>query len=92
MGDDGTSFRKGFLCVVIAAIIWGSPGAAAKILFEGGITPFELLQLRATLLSILLALALGILTRRIFQICLKDLSTRSGSGFQIDVFLEVVWN
>lgn len=74
MGEQDTSFTKGFLCVVIAAVVWGTLGPAAKTLFEAGISPFELVQIRVTLSSILLALCLGILARRTLKIRLKDLS------------------
>ena len=47
---------KGYLCVVIAAIMWASSGVAGKALFNGGITPFELVQIRVTVSTLLLAI------------------------------------
>jgi drug/metabolite transporter (DMT)-like permease len=59
--------------VIAAAIMWASSGTAGKALFEGGMTPFELVQIRVTLSSLLLALALGILAGDSLRIRVKDL-------------------
>jgi drug/metabolite transporter (DMT)-like permease len=64
---------KGYLCVIAAALMWASSGTAGKALFEGGMTPFELVQIRVTLSSLLLALALGIRTWDSLRIRAKDL-------------------
>lgn len=64
---------KGYLCVVVAAILWGSSGTAGKALFEGGMTPFELVQIRLTLSTLLLALAFGIFARGLLRIHIKDI-------------------
>ncbi len=54
---------KGYIYVVIAAIMWSSSGTAGKALFKGGMTPFELVQIRVTLSSALLAAAFGLFAR-----------------------------
>jgi drug/metabolite transporter (DMT)-like permease len=64
---------KGYLCVVAAAIMWASSGTAGKGLFEQGITPFELVQIRVTLSSVLMATVLGIFANGLLRIRLKDL-------------------
>ena len=64
---------KGYLCVVAAAIMWASSGTAGKGLFEQGITPFELVQIRVTLASVLMAMVFGIFTKELFRIRVKDL-------------------
>ncbi len=64
---------KGYLCVIAAAILWGSSGAAGKALFEAGMTPFELVQIRLTLSTVLMALFFGIFSRGLFRIRLKDI-------------------
>jgi hypothetical protein len=51
---------KGYLCVVMAAILWSSWGTEAKDLFEEGMTTFDLVQIRATLSAVILTEALGI--------------------------------
>jgi drug/metabolite transporter (DMT)-like permease len=64
---------KGHLCVVAAAIMWASSGTAGKALFEGGMTPFELVQIRVTLSALLLAVALGASAKGLLRIRIKDL-------------------
>ncbi len=64
---------KGYLCVVAAAILWGSSGTAGKALFEGGMKPFELVQIRLTISTIFLAVAFGIFAKRLLRIRIKDL-------------------
>lgn len=64
---------KGYLCVVAAAIMWASSGVAGKALFAGGITPFELVQVRVTVSTLLLAIAFGLHSRDLFRIRSIDL-------------------
>lgn len=45
---------KGYLYVALAAVLWAISGSAAKFLFAGGVTPFELVQLRLTIAAGLL--------------------------------------
>jgi len=58
---------------VAAAIMWASSGVAGKALFAGGITPFELVQVRVTVSTLLLAIAFGFHYRNLFRIRSKDL-------------------
>jgi len=64
---------RGYLCVVAAAVMWASSGTAGKALFGSGITPFALVQVRVTLSSLLLALALGLRSRGLLRIRPVDL-------------------
>jgi len=64
---------KGYLSVVAAAIMWASSGVAGKALFAGGITPFELVQVRVTVSTLLLALLFSLYSRNLFRIRCKDL-------------------
>lgn len=41
--------RRGYLFAVAAAILWGVSGSSAKFLFNSGITPFQLVQMRLTI-------------------------------------------
>jgi len=59
---------RGYLCVVAAAVMWASSGTAGKALFGSGITPFALVQVRVTLSSLLLVLALGFRSRGLLRI------------------------
>jgi drug/metabolite transporter (DMT)-like permease len=64
---------RGYLCVVAAAILWASSGTAGKGLFEQGITPFELVQIRVTLSSFLMAVVFGMFSKGLLRIRIKDL-------------------
>jgi len=68
-----TNPTKGYLCVVAAAVMWASSGTAGKALFEGGMSPFELVQIRVTLSTVLLAAVLGTCARDLLRIRIKDL-------------------
>lgn len=65
---------KGYLCVVCAAVLWASSGVAGKFLFNGGVTPFELVQIRVTVSTILLAMIFSLHDRTLFRIRAKDLA------------------
>ena len=73
MDPKGKNQLKGYLCAMLAAILWGSSGTAGKALFETGMTPFELVQIRLTLSTVLMALCFGIFSRGLFRIRLKDI-------------------
>jgi len=64
---------KGYLCVALAALMWASSGTAGKALFNSGVTPFELVQLRVTVSSVLLVIVFGICFRPLFRIRPRDL-------------------
>jgi drug/metabolite transporter (DMT)-like permease len=64
---------KGYLCVVAAAIMWAISGTTGKALFESGITPIEVVQIRATLASLLLALVFSVRRRELFRIRRADI-------------------
>ena len=44
--------RRGYLYVILAAVLWGVSGSSAKFLFNSGISPFQLVQLRLTIAAI----------------------------------------
>jgi len=64
---------KGYLYVVGAAVLWASSGVAGKFLFSKGISPFELVQIRITASTVLLALGFCLGNRHLFRIRTKDL-------------------
>ncbi len=41
--------RQGYTFVILAALLWGVSGSSAKYLFNSGVTPFQLVQLRLTI-------------------------------------------
>jgi len=59
---------RGYLCVVAAAIMWAISGTTGKALFSTGITPFDVVQIRATLGALLLALVFALRFRSLFRI------------------------
>jgi drug/metabolite transporter (DMT)-like permease len=69
----GKRHISGYLCVIVAAMLWGSSGTAGKALFQAGMSPFELVQIRVTLSAALLAVTLGVFARRLLQIRARDL-------------------
>jgi drug/metabolite transporter (DMT)-like permease len=54
-------------------MMWASSGTAGKALFEGGLKPLDLVQIRVTLSSLLLFLFLAIFSRASLRIKLRDL-------------------
>jgi drug/metabolite transporter (DMT)-like permease len=68
-----SSSAKGYLCVVAAAIMWAISGTTGKALFESGITPMEVVQVRATLASLLLAILFSVRRRDLFRIRRADI-------------------
>ncbi len=45
---------KGYLSVVAAALMWASSGAVSKSLFNSGMTPYDLVQIRMTFAALIL--------------------------------------
>ena len=64
---------KGYLCVMTAAVMWASSGVVGKALFSNGITPFELVQVRVTVSTLLLAIVFGWFRRDLIKIRSGDL-------------------
>jgi len=65
--------RKGYIFVIIAALLWGVSGPSAKFLFNSGITPFQLVQLRLTLSVGILFGVLAVLRPSLLRISIKDI-------------------
>ena len=68
-----TSTTKGYLCVITAAILWAGSGTVGKALFATSITPLDVVQVRATFGSLLIALFFGLRARHLFRIRRSDL-------------------
>ena len=64
--------RRGYLYVAAAAILFGFSGAASKFLFNIGLTPFELVQLRTTIAFTGLFLYLLVRNRSLMRISVGD--------------------
>ncbi len=65
--------RLGYIYVMIAALLWAVSGSSAKFLFNSGVSPFQLAQLRLTISSALLFPALFIRRRNLMRIMPGDL-------------------
>ena len=65
--------RWGYLYVVLAAFMWALSGSSAKFLFNSGITPFQLVQLRLTISTVLLFLYLLIRFSSLLKISRSDI-------------------
>jgi drug/metabolite transporter (DMT)-like permease len=55
-----------------AAVMWASCGTVGKILFNSGMTPMDLVQIRVTSSSILLFIFFGLFQRQSLRIRLRD--------------------
>jgi drug/metabolite transporter (DMT)-like permease len=67
------SYRWGYLYVILAALMWGVSGSSAKFLFKSGITPYQLVQLRLTISTVILFLWLLIRKPFLLKIDRKDI-------------------
>ena len=65
--------KLGYLYVCLAAVLWATAGTAAKFLFNRGMTPYQLIQLRVTLAFCGLLLWLAWRNRQLIKIDAKDL-------------------
>ena len=60
--------RLGYIYVMIAALLWAISGSTSKFLFNSGVTPFQLVQLRLTISTGLLFMVLLIWRRDLMRI------------------------
>lgn len=67
------SSLKGYLSVIAAAIMWASSGAVSKSLFNEGMTPYDLVQIRVTFASLLLGAYLILFNRPVLIVSIRDL-------------------
>ena len=65
--------KTGYLYVCLAAVLWAAAGSSAKFLFNSGMTPYQLIQLRVTLAFGGLLLWLVGRNRQLLKIDVKDL-------------------
>jgi len=68
-----SSSAKGYLYVITAALMWASSGTAGKALFDAGMSPFDLVQIRVTLASAILFLVFLIVSRDLLHIRPRDI-------------------
>ena len=68
-----TDARRGYLYVTLAAVLFGFSGNAAKYLFNRGMSPFQLIQLRVTIAWAGLFLLLLVRRRDLLHVHPRDL-------------------
>lgn len=64
---------SGYAYVAMAALLWAVSGTASKFLFISGISPFQLVQLRATIASVSLLLCLLIFQPSFLRVQKKEM-------------------
>lgn len=65
--------KPGYLFVCLAAVLWAAAGTGAKFLFNRGMSPYQLIQLRVTLAFCGLLFWLAWRNRPLLKIAAKDL-------------------
>jgi len=73
MSAKATVSRKGYLCVILAAVMWAISGTSGKYLFQHGLTPYDVVQLRLTISTPILAIALAIKNPQLLKIEKSDI-------------------
>jgi drug/metabolite transporter (DMT)-like permease len=63
----------GYGSVVLAAFLWALSGNAAKVLFNHGLSPIQLVQLRTTIASVVLFAGLLIFRRHLLKVERRDI-------------------
>jgi len=71
--ESSKSPRRGYFFVTLAAVLWGISGSSAKFLFQSGISPFQLVQLRLVISTGILFLCLLIRNASLLKISPKDI-------------------
>jgi len=71
--DDRQKDKLGYFYVAIAAVLFAISGTSSKFLFHGGITPYQLIQLRTTLAFTSLLIWLCLRHSALLKISITDL-------------------
>jgi drug/metabolite transporter (DMT)-like permease len=70
---ESVNIRRGYLYVILAAVLWGVSGSAAKFLFNHGVSPFQLVQLRLTITALGLLFWLSLRNPALLRIAPRDI-------------------
>ncbi len=65
--------RRGYVYVVLAALLWAVSGTSGKFLFLSGVTPLQFVQLRLTLSALCLAILLALFRPHLLKIARGDI-------------------
>jgi drug/metabolite transporter (DMT)-like permease len=71
--NDGLIPKRGYLYVVVAAVMWAVSGSSGKFLFSHGLTVFDLVQFRFTFSAVFIFLALLTIRPVLLRISARDL-------------------
>jgi drug/metabolite transporter (DMT)-like permease len=63
----------GYVYVIAAAVLWAVSGTAAKFLFQNGVSPFQLLQLRLVITVAALLIWIALRSPGLLKIARKDI-------------------
>jgi drug/metabolite transporter (DMT)-like permease len=58
---------------MVAALLWASTGTAGKILFQAGVSPVELVRIRVTCSTLILAVIFGVFCRHLLRLRPRDI-------------------
>ncbi|NJL58861.1 MAG: DMT family transporter [Desulfobacteraceae bacterium] len=64
----------GYVYAAMAAMFWAVSGSSAKFLFHQGVTPFQLVQLRITIATVVVFFGMLICNRKLPKIARKDIA------------------
>jgi drug/metabolite transporter, DME family len=67
------NYRWGYGYVILAALLWALSATASKYLFNHGLSPFQLVQLRVTVCAVMLFVWLGFHCPTLLRISLSDI-------------------
>jgi drug/metabolite transporter (DMT)-like permease len=70
--NTSSSIRRGYAYVSIAAILWAVSGSASKYLFNNGLSPFQIVQMRTTIAFVGLLIWLGFRHPSLLRIAPRD--------------------
>jgi drug/metabolite transporter (DMT)-like permease len=73
MRVENTPQIQGFFAVILAALLWAASGSSAKYLFNAGLSPFDLVQIRLTIATACIGLLLAFRAPEKLRIPLKSL-------------------
>ncbi len=71
--NPGSIPRRGYLFIIVAALLWSISGVSGKYLFIQGVTPFQLVQLRVTISTVVLFVFLLVFKPALLRISAKDI-------------------
>ncbi len=79
--QDTTKPHIGYLCVMLAAMLWALSGTTSKFLFQSGLTPFDLVQLRTTIGATALLVWIAVARRHLLRLDRRSIPSLALLGF-----------